>query len=181
MIYILSIAFQVAGALLLMINSLSTKREKVIKRFASSKIIFRHNNTGEISYNEEALRDEYRNAYLNKLAFSYIAVGYIIGVFGEIGDGSRVCIALLIIGIASVIIGASYLSIWFVLKYNKEINREITNEELNSLGIEPDLEDIPNHLIDALFPSPKTNLKESTAESVAHNSDIDKLFKKSKK
>ena len=72
-IYILSISFQVAGALLLMVNALSTRRDRVIHRFASHSLIYRDNNTGELEYDKEALKGAFKEAYLSKFAFAEIA------------------------------------------------------------------------------------------------------------
>ena len=54
-IYILSISFQLAGALLLMIFALSTKREKIIQQFAGKGLIYRDNNTDKLSLTKRFL------------------------------------------------------------------------------------------------------------------------------
>lgn len=53
-IYVISISFQLAGALQL-IFIISTKRDKVIESFAGKGIISKDNNTKEITYNKKAL------------------------------------------------------------------------------------------------------------------------------
>ena len=82
--YIGAIALQVAGALLLLVFAVSTKRETIVRGFASNKLVLENGNTEEISYNKEAFKQYYRNAYLSKCAFFYIVAGYFFGVFANI-------------------------------------------------------------------------------------------------
>ena len=142
MIYIFSISFQVAGALLLMINSMSTKRDKVILRFAGHGIIYRDNDTNSLDYKKGAFIDIYKEAWLSKFAFLWIAIGYFGGVFGEMGNDSKIILTIFIAVSTMVIIAASYFVVGLIVKYNKNINREITSAELAELGIEPDIENI---------------------------------------
>ena len=85
-VYIISISLQVAGALLLIAYSISTKRDDVIKKFSGKGFIHRDNNTNEISYNEKAFFQEYKMAYIDKLSFIYILFGYLLGLLWLIGD-----------------------------------------------------------------------------------------------
>lgn len=77
--YIGAIALQVAGALLLLLFAVSTKRENIVRGFASNKLITENGDTEEIKYNEDAFKEYYRNAYLSKWAFGYIMAGYFWG------------------------------------------------------------------------------------------------------
>ena len=148
--YIISISLQLAGALLLMIFVLSTKREKVIQRFAGNGIIARDNNTNEILYNEKAFKDSFKNAYLNKCSFAFIALGYFMGVFGAI-NYNKALVGILIVLCTGLIMGATYLIVNQIVSHSKVINKKITNEELSLAGVEPDIEDIPNDEIAKLF------------------------------
>ena len=151
-IYILSISFQVAGALLLMVNALSTRRDRVIHRFASHSLIYRDNNTGELEYDKEALKGAFKEAYLSKFAFAEIAIGYFLGVFGALNDSAnRWLIAIGIIITTTILIYISRLLVRLILTYNKNITRSITNDELSVLGIEPAMENISDMEIDELF------------------------------
>ena len=76
--YIFSISLQIAGALLLLIYSISTKRESVIRRFVGKGLLARQ---GErLDYDEKAYKEEFCRAYLNKFSFGFIAFGYLLGV-----------------------------------------------------------------------------------------------------
>ena len=151
MIYILAISFQLAGALLLMVNVLSTRRDKVIRRFVGKGMIYRDNNTNEISYDETALKDTFKEAYLSKLAFLFIAIGYVLGVFKSPDSDCRMWLALIIIFVSIFIIATSYLVVNAITKFSKKVNRKLPNQELLALGIEPDIENISNEEIDKLF------------------------------
>lgn len=150
MIYILSISLQVAGALMLMINSLSTKRSKVIQRFAGHTLIYRDNNTNEITYDEEVFKNTYKDAYLSKFAFFYIALGYFIGIFATINEELKVILAVGVLILTSVFIALAYIIAGLIIKYNKKINCKISNKELDELGIEPDIENISNDEIERI-------------------------------
>jgi len=147
MLYILSVSFQIAGALLLMLNVLSAKREKVIRRFAGKGLLYRDNNTNTISYDQNALKDVFREAYLSKFSLAYIIMGYLFGVFSTIASEYKNIIAMAIVAATALLILLSYLVVYLILKFSKRVNQEISNEELISLGIEPDIENISNEEI----------------------------------
>lgn len=143
-IYIVAISFQLAGALLLLLYSISAKRENVIRRFASKCLIYRDNNTNEIQYDKEALKSSFRDAWLNKLSFGLIALGYLIGIFGEIGQTDKLLIFPYVVILTELIMFASYFMVICIIKYSSKVNKELSNDELNTLGIKPDIENCNN-------------------------------------
>lgn len=147
MIYAVSISLQVAGALMLMINSISTKRKRVIQRFAGHSLIYRDNNTNEITYDEKVFKDTYKEAYLSKCAFLYIAMGYFMGIFATIDSEKKVLVAIGVVVLTIAFLALAYLVVFLILQYNKEVNKKITNEELKTFGIEPHIENISNDQI----------------------------------
>ncbi len=151
-IYIISISLQIAGALLLVAYGISTKRDDVIKRFSGKGIIHRDNNTNEVFYNEKAFFQEYKMAYIGKLSFIYILSGYLLGVLGELKDTeSTKDIALIIIAVVSLVIMiASNKAVEVILSKSSKVSK-ITNEDLVRIGIEPDIENIPNSEIEKMF------------------------------
>ena len=151
-VYIISISLQVAGALLLIAYSVSTKRDDVIKRFSGKGIIHRDNNTNEISYNEKAFFQEYKMAYIGKLSFIYILSGYLLGVLGELKDtkASR-DIALIIIAILSLVIMIiSNKLVEVILSKSNKVSK-ITNEDLVRIGLEPDIENVSDSEIEKML------------------------------
>ncbi len=83
--YIVSISLQLAGALMLIVFAFSTKRENVIRAFARSHMITLDGNTRELSYNHKAFIETYKTAYYTKISVIFISVGYLLGIFGNIG------------------------------------------------------------------------------------------------
>lgn len=150
-IYIIAISFQLSGALLLVLYSISTKRRNVIKRFAGKCLIYRDNNTNEITYDKDALKITFRDAWLNKIAFTLIALGYCFGVFGEIDEKNKNLIAIVIVLLTVIIMVLSYFIVACIIKYSPNINKELSNEELSELGVEPDIENLSNKEIDDII------------------------------
>lgn len=135
--YILSISLQVAGALLLMFFSLSAKREQIIKRFVNKNFIIRNENE-ELEYDEGELKSTFRTAYLSKFSFGYIALGYILGIFGDINDSILYTIIGIILGTIVLMVIAYWITS-IILKHSKNANQELTKEELANYGLEPNM------------------------------------------
>ena len=144
MFYIISISLQIAGALLLVIFAISTKRRKVVERFVNKDMVFEDGNTNEISYNKEELKQTFKVAYLSKLSFFYIALGYLVGIWGENKELSNITITIAIIGVTAIIMLASYFIVEQILKYSKKVNKKLTCKELKEYGINSTMVSISN-------------------------------------
>lgn len=138
-LYILSISLQVAGALLLLIHSLSTKKEAVLKRFTTSKLITHNSTTNELSFDKEAYKNEYKVAYFSKCAFLFIALGYFGSVFGTNDKMCKCTIAIITLGLTILIMLATTLIVSLILKYSKKCNEEIKIDDLNKIDKVPDI------------------------------------------
>jgi hypothetical protein len=143
-VYIVSISFQLAGALLLLLFIMSTKRRKVIMRFLSNGFISRDGNTNELNYKEDAFKNHFSEAYLAKCSFFYIVVGYLTGVFGLNSSENIFCSFILILICTFLFIIITLLFVKTIMKYKKGINIKITYDELIELGLSPDIASIPN-------------------------------------
>ncbi len=151
-LYVLSITLQVTGSILLMIYLLSTNRKKIIKKFANSNnIITEDGNTGFIDYNHEAFKDEFKNAYLNKEAFCFIAIGTLMSIFADKGDTNEWIICFIIIILVIIIIASSVKIVNKIIDKSDNINQEITKNELDELGITPEFKSISDDEIDNIF------------------------------
>lgn len=137
-IYAIAISFQIAGALLLLFYNISTSRKYIVKEFAQKSIIIREEN--EILYNKEALKKCFKNAWINKIAFILIILGYILGVFGEIEEVNKILVVVLILMITSIVILISHLIVSFLIKILPSVNKELTDDEINEIGGEVDIE-----------------------------------------
>ena len=132
-IYAVAISFQISGALLLLFYNISTSRKHIVKGFAQKSIIIREEN-------EEALKKCFKNAWINKIAFILIVLGYILGVFGEIGKVNKILVVVLILIITSIVIFISHLIVSFLIKILPSVNKELTDDEINEIGGEVDIE-----------------------------------------
>lgn len=150
MIYVISISLQLAGSLLLMMNALSTNRKKVIQRFAGKGIISRDNDTKKINYNTLAFKEIYKEAYLTKISFSFIAIGYFLSVFGSIENINKIYLVVYIVIVTMIIMVVAYFVVNIILKYSKKVNKDIDDEELKTIGIEPDFQNISSETINEL-------------------------------
>lgn len=140
--YIFAISFQVAGALQLLVFFVSTKRDNVIKRFAGKTFISRDGNIKKISYDKASFLAEFKTAWLSKIAFGLIAIGYLIGIWGVIEDDKKISAFFLIIAITVIVLFLSHFIVHIYITKSKKINAEITNDELERLHIEPNIENI---------------------------------------
>lgn len=141
---------------MLIIFSLSTKRKDIIRVFAKSHMIVRDGNTKELSYNHEAFVDTFRSAYYSKISVGFIAAGYIIGVFGDIGDSNRWIVAWIIVALTAVLIMIAKIVI------EKTVSNDIkpiTNDELQDAGVEVDMESMSNQVIDEILELGGLNLR----------------------
>lgn len=150
-VYIFAISFQVAGAMILLLFTLSTKRLEIIKSFSGTGMIFRNGETGELGYNENEFVNTFREGYLNKFAITYIAIGYFLGIFGEIEQNNKVLIAFCVITFTTIILMFTYYFVESFLKKSSIVNARITNKELEQAGIEPEMESISGEEISKMF------------------------------
>lgn len=138
-IYIVSISLQVAGALLLMFFSISTKRENIIRAYFGKGSSKRKDNSNEIEYSEKTFKDIYKTAYLTKFSFAYIALGYLLSIYGESSEVNRNCITILIIGCTILCILLAFGIVAMIMKYSKIVNKKVTYDELSKLDLEVDI------------------------------------------
>ena len=151
MFYVVAISLQVSGALQLLLSFVSTKRDNVIRNFIGKGIISRDSNTKIIDYDKKAYKQVFKSAYLNKFSFIYIFWGYLLGIWGTIEKESKSKATIFIILTTILILTISNLLITLYVKKSKKVNREITNEDLERLQIQPDIENISNEEIEKLF------------------------------
>ena len=91
MLFVLSIAFQLAGALILLFNSISKKQ---IEENSDGFPVFVLDEDGALSpelskSGDERARIAYKNICLNRFSFSYLAVGYFMTIFA-VNNGDKV-------------------------------------------------------------------------------------------
>lgn len=106
-LYIFSICLQVAGAEILILNYWKMpSASKLAKKELESKYDF-----GDIDEEDDSKDyfEEIKTILINRIAFIKIALGYLIGIFGNLNDNTnRGCIFLIVLVISFLICGGSY-------------------------------------------------------------------------
>lgn len=93
-VYVMAISLQVCGALILLISSFGNADNKMFSEIANktsgNPLIGQWIIDIDIS-------EELKSLYLNRVAFMSLAAGYVLGVFGDIGNTNKFTIALFVI------------------------------------------------------------------------------------
>lgn len=137
--YILAISLQISGAVMLLLYSASTKRDDVIKRFMERKFVSKDEDTNSIEYDEKAYKEEFKVAYLNKISFGYIAVGYIINIWGDCSSDWKIFVAFETVVSAILILFMTYKGVLLWMYFSKKVNTKINNDDLERLDFRPDI------------------------------------------
>lgn len=149
-IYCLAIAFQLAGALVLLVYGVSTKRTDILSSFSDNNFISLDGDTKELNDLSIPLKSKFKQAFLNKSAFICLAIGYLLGVFGNIDETERFSSLLIIIVFTILIIIGIHIIVRISLKQTKVTNPVKINE-LEQVGIKPNVESVSNEDIKKLF------------------------------
>lgn len=103
--YVLSLAFQVAGAVLLIIKYLGKTRERIIEEYFPGSNVAKRDENNMATLDKERVQICAQKIYDNRMAFLFIAIGYILSVFGSINGECKIYILLFVIVSTAVIIG----------------------------------------------------------------------------
>mgnify|MGYP004455942557 CR=1 FL=1 len=119
--YLGAISFQLAGAVLLLVQYCFKSIESQLKSIAVKRthldgsVLY----LGETKPNDCELVEE---IWSNRLAFLYIALGYFVSIFGDPLDINKLLIALIIAVISSVLVFAGHkFAKWSSRKYHKTV------------------------------------------------------------
>ncbi len=148
--YILTLSFQISGSLVLLLHFVSAKRNDVIYGFIGKGFITYNESERKLGYSHEDFANYYRAIWLNKFAFLYILIAYILNFFisNKSVDIKWYYFFILIFLTVSLLVVAYLIS---KLIANKDYLKEITIEELKELGINPHIETATNKDIDGMF------------------------------
>lgn len=107
-IYIISISFQICGALLLLLDSVFNGVEKIYSQFNYDRKEITDNSYSTFFNKKEDFVPYLKQLFIERSAFLYLAVGYIIGIWGSVGECNKMIIALFVIIVSIVIIIATH-------------------------------------------------------------------------
>lgn len=134
LLYIISISFQLAGALILVkrFNPMKVKEQVIeaVKQDRSKGGSQWHTYGSDgIQHTEskEIRQTKAEELYLNGLAFIYIAAGYILGIFGEIKK-NRWIVLIFVITLAVIIMMISVLACRHFAEKSFPYNLEVKDE-----------------------------------------------------
>lgn len=150
----ISVSFQLAGALVLLLYNVSTKRDDIIRSMYNAMAYTERNgNTQEINDLSIQFREKYRNAYLNKAAFFLLTVGYVLSLFGAIGKDEQCSAFFLVIVLTTLFV---WLTKFLVEKYclqQPDASTPVRNADLERLGIEPHSESLSDIEVNDIWES----------------------------
>ena len=87
-IYILSISFQLAAGLLLVGNTITSKKG-IIKTYCAQHAAIAFEEDGTLA-DCSGLKEVVRTTWMNRIAFSYLFIGYLIGIWGEVSANKEI-------------------------------------------------------------------------------------------
>ena len=125
-IYILSIAFQVAGAVLLIIKYWGKTESRIIAEYFPEIRFGLVNKSGKITMKKKRVQACARNVYHNRMSFLYIAIGYILSIFGNVSGVCKVCVLAFAVVCTLLLIVLERLISWVisVIVYREDIDKD---------------------------------------------------------
>lgn len=104
LVYSLSLSFQVAGAVLLIIKYWGKTKDRIVDEYFPGSNIIERDEEDNIKLEKEKVQVCARNIYDNRMAFVFIAIGYILSIFGSMNSISKIYILILVILFTVIII-----------------------------------------------------------------------------
>lgn len=106
-IYVIAITFQLSGALLLLIKYCFENIEKGIQKNENRENRVEGNML--ILGQTQPSASEYReNVWLNRLAFAYIAAGYLIGIWGDLINIKKIVVLVWVVFLSAILTCVSF-------------------------------------------------------------------------
>lgn len=154
-IYSISIAMQVAGAILLLVFSIPTSRKKVVKAFFNNSFSLGDSEKNKLIYNHSEFKNHYKSMILSLLSALYIILGYFISIFIDKSNKSFCNDSIMIMLLIITFIFIGYVLASLIANLSHVVNRKVTAEELRKYGIEPNMKTTTISEIDQLFSNNK--------------------------
>lgn len=145
-IYIMSLALQVAGAVLLIIKYFGKTKDRIIDEYFPGSNIVERDKNNNVTLRKEKVQECVRQIYDNRMAFVFIAVGYVLSIFGSTNSACKICLfAYLVVFTVAIIWLEKSISRIIANKYYDEdivipfediesvADTFITEEEIKSL------------------------------------------------
>lgn len=92
LLYILSLAFQIAGAVLLIIKYCGKTKQRIINEYFPGSNLIERDDNDMLHLEKKKVQVCVKRIYDNRISFAYIAIGYVLSVFGESSNSSKAVI-----------------------------------------------------------------------------------------
>lgn len=147
---VLSIAFQLSGAVLLTIRFWGKRKNEILQQYFNSSESICRDDGEEVVLRKEKLQKIFKEIYLTRFSFIYIVLGYVLNVFDILI--SRCCAILIILLITLLLILLAHFVCVLIckVKYSKDL--KIPYDEAVEKGnavqemTKKDIDDIMNSL-----------------------------------
>ena len=132
LIYLLSLSLQVSGALILILFCWGKTERRVLNTIYSATSTIHREEDNTVVISKEKLYKSHKEVLLNRNAFIFIAVGYLLSLFGT-SEGICHWIGFVIVLIVSVLlVGVGVLLAHTIAKISNRNDRRYTFEDLCS-------------------------------------------------
>ena len=111
---VLSIAFQLSGAVLLTIRFWGKRKNEILQQYFNSSEIICRDDGEEVVLRKEKLQKIFKEIYLTRFSFIYIVIGYVLSIFDM--SISKCCAILIILFVTLLLI---LLAHFFAFSYVK--------------------------------------------------------------
>lgn len=130
------LAFQLAGALILLLNCVKGNRKTVVRNcFPGSNVVERDDNDNCV-ITKEKLQASAHTLYLNIAAFTDLVVGYLIAAFSPVSTFGIACTVLGVIGTTVVLLMFEYYLCRWIAKTVYAKDMKIKYSELEENGVD---------------------------------------------
>lgn len=123
--FVLALAFQIAGAVLLILKYWGNTKQRIINEYYPGAGIANNDGEDNAILDVSRVRECVIEIYSSRAAFIYIAVGYALSVFGEKGTAASTTVLFMVFLVSGMLIGKDLLN-WYTSPMDeKEINEAI--------------------------------------------------------
>ena len=135
MFYILSIVFQLSGALILLLWAFRCTKKQVVNSYYPSGAIGHPDDNNMCKLRKERIEEIVTDIYRNRCAFGNLCIGYLLAVFAE--KTFNDCVIFFFVVVATFFITSlEYYTAAFLAQKNFSEDMQIHSSELEKLGVD---------------------------------------------
>ena len=129
---VLSIAFQLSGAVLLTIRFWSKRKNEILQQYFNSSEIICRDDGEEVVLRKEKLQKIFKEIYLTRFSFIYIVIGYVLSIFDM--SISKCCAILIILFVTLLLILLAHFFCVLICKVKYSKDKKIPYDEAVERG-----------------------------------------------